>query len=119
MQAAAQIDASVVNMRFIKPLDTELVLAMAQQHALLVTIEENAIAGGAGSAVNEALAVKGVQCPVLNLGVPDRFIEHGEHAGQLAECGLDAAGILDAITAHPAWVQSAKAIQRSQAGIDG
>jgi 1-deoxy-D-xylulose-5-phosphate synthase len=119
MQAAAQINASVVNMRFIKPLDAEIVQAMAQQHALLVTIEENAIAGGAGSAVNEALAASGVHCPVLNLGVPDRFIEHGEHAGQLAECGLDAAGILDAINAHPAWPQSTSAIHRSQAGIDG
>jgi 1-deoxy-D-xylulose-5-phosphate synthase len=106
LEAAGDIDASVINMRFVKPLDREVVLAMAQQHDLLVTVEENALAGGAGSAVNEALAAGNCNCPVLNLGIPDRFIEHGDHAGQLAECGLDAAGILAAITAHPAFQQA-------------
>ena len=105
LEAAADIDASVVNMRFIKPLDRELVLAMAGGHELLVTVEENAVAGGAGSAVNEALAAANCNCPILNLGIPDRFIGHGDHAGQLAECGLDAAGILAAISAHPVFQQ--------------
>ena len=73
---------SVVNMRFIKPLDREVILAMAQQHDLLVTVEEHAVAGGAGSAVNEVLAAGDYNCPVLNLGIPDRFIDHGDHAGQ-------------------------------------
>jgi 1-deoxy-D-xylulose-5-phosphate synthase len=99
LEAADRVDASVVNMRFVKPLDREVVLAMAQQHDLVVTIEEHAIAGGAGSAVNELLAAERCNCPIINLGVPDRFIEHGDHAGQLAQCGLDAGGILAAITA--------------------
>jgi 1-deoxy-D-xylulose-5-phosphate synthase len=105
LDAASEIDASVVNMRFIKPLDREVIQAMAQQHDLLVTVEEHAIAGGAGSAVNEVLAAWDCNCPVLNLGVPDRFIDHGDHAGQLAECGLDAAGIVSAITAHRVFRQ--------------
>ena len=106
LDAAGEIDASVVNMRFIKPLDREVILAMAQQHDLLVTVEEHAVAGGAGSAVNEALADADCNCTLLNLGIPDRFIDHGDHAGQLAECGLDAAGILSAITAHPVFRQA-------------
>jgi 1-deoxy-D-xylulose-5-phosphate synthase len=100
-QAAGDtLDASVVNMRFVKPLDTDLVLALAQKHELLVTVEENTIAGGAGAAVNELLAEHDITLPVLNLGIPDRFISHGNHIQQLAECGIDAAGIENAITAH-------------------
>jgi 1-deoxy-D-xylulose-5-phosphate synthase len=106
LEAADRVDASVVNMRFVKPLDREVVLAMAQQHDLVVTIEEHAIAGGAGSAVNELLAAERCNCPIINLGVPDRFIEHGDHAGQLAQCGLDASGILAAITASDASLQT-------------
>jgi 1-deoxy-D-xylulose-5-phosphate synthase len=110
LDAADGLDASVVNMRFVKPLDTEMILAMARSHALVVTVEENALAGGAGSAVNEVLHGAGVPVHVLNLGIPDHFIEHGEHQLQLAECGLDAAGIT-------ASIQSA--LQQSRAGAAG
>ena len=97
LEAAETLDATVINMRFIKPLDEAAILAAAGNHELLVTVEEHALAGGAGSAVNEALVAHSCRCPVLNLGIPDRFIEHGSHAGQLAECGLDADGIRRAI----------------------
>jgi 1-deoxy-D-xylulose-5-phosphate synthase len=100
-QAAGDtLDATVVNMRFVKPLDVDRVLAMAREYELLVTVEENAVAGGAGAAVNELLAEHDITLPVLNLGIPDRFISHGNHIQQLAECGIDAAGIENAITAH-------------------
>ena len=84
-------------MRFIKPLDAELVLRLAREHELLVTVEENAVQGGAGSAVAECLQQHGIVVPVLQLGLPDRFIEQGEHARMLADCGLDAAGLIAAI----------------------
>ncbi|MEN8107479.1 MAG: 1-deoxy-D-xylulose-5-phosphate synthase [Pseudomonadota bacterium] len=106
IEAADSIDATVVNMRFIKPLDQEIIIAMANSHDLIVTVEEHAIAGGAGSAVNEVLVSNNCNCAVLNLGIPDSFIDHGEHARQLAECGLDADGILAAITAHRAYTQA-------------
>lgn len=92
-QAAESIDATVVNMRFIKPLDTELVMEMANSHQLLVTVEENAIAGGAGAAVSEALAAAGIDMPVLHLGLPDKFPAQGSPDQLLADCGLDAEGI--------------------------
>jgi len=91
--AGAALDATVVNMRFVKPLDADLVLELAATHALLVTVEDNAVAGGAGSGVNELLAAAGCACRVLNLGLPDRFLEHGGREELLAEVGLDAAGI--------------------------
>ncbi|WP_150306010.1 1-deoxy-D-xylulose-5-phosphate synthase [Pseudomonas saliphila] len=91
--AAEALNATVVNMRFVKPLDTELVNRLVEQHALLVTLEENAVMGGAGSAVNEWLMAQGINQPVLNLGLPDIYVEHGKPAEMLAECGLDAAGI--------------------------
>lgn len=90
---AEAFDASLANMRFVKPLDRDLILRLAREHGLLVTLEENSIAGGAGSAVSELLAAEGVSVPLLHLGLPDRYIEHAEHAQQLAECGLDVAGI--------------------------
>lgn len=99
MEAASQLDATVANMRFIKPLDETLVLQLARTHALLVTVEENTIQGGAGSAVAECLAQHGVAVPLLHLGLPDRFIEQGEHRQLLADCGLDAAGLVRAIQA--------------------
>jgi 1-deoxy-D-xylulose-5-phosphate synthase len=99
LEAGAALDASVVNMRFVKPLDTGMIAAMANTHDIIVTVEENALAGGAGSSVNEALAALGATKRILNLGIPDAFIGHGEHARQLAECGLDAAGIRAAIEA--------------------
>ncbi|MFU8797203.1 MAG: transketolase C-terminal domain-containing protein, partial [Gammaproteobacteria bacterium] len=84
-------------MRFVKPLDTELIRTLAQEYKLFVTIEENAIMGGAGSAVNEYLAEQNLHTPILNLGLPDCFIEHGVQADMLSECGLDAAGITKAV----------------------
>ncbi len=98
--AGEALDATVVNMRFVKPMDCDLVIAMAQEHELIVTVEENAVAGGAGAAVNELLAQHGITLPVLNLGIPDRFISHSNRALQLAECGIDAAGIETAIAAQ-------------------
>ncbi|MDO8350022.1 MAG: 1-deoxy-D-xylulose-5-phosphate synthase [Gallionella sp.] len=95
--AAEQLDATVVNMRFVKPLDAELVLRMAREHELLVTVEENTVQGGAGSAVAECLMECGIAIPLLQLGLPDKFIEQGEHAQMLADCGLDAAGLVVAI----------------------
>ena len=93
LQAAEKLDATVVNMRFVKPLDIELVLEMARTHEAIVTLEEGSIMGGAGSAVLEALAAAGVQIPVLQLGLPDRYIEHGDPVRLMHECGLDAEGI--------------------------
>jgi 1-deoxy-D-xylulose-5-phosphate synthase len=97
LEVAEILDASVVNMRFVKPLDTEMLIQMAQQHQLLVTIEENVIMGGAGSAINEYLQAQANSIPVLNLGLPDRFIDHGQSATLLAECGLNAEGIIRSI----------------------
>jgi 1-deoxy-D-xylulose-5-phosphate synthase len=97
LAAAERIDATVANMRFVKPLDAELVRQLAREHELLVTVEENVVQGGAGSAVAECLQQHGVAVPLLQLGLPDRFIEQGEHAQMLADCGLDAAGIAVAI----------------------
>ncbi len=93
LQAAERLGATVVNMRWVKPLDTELLLEVAGRHAALVTVEEGAIMGGAGSAVAEALAGAGLAKPLLQLGLPDRFIEHGDPARLLAMLGLDATGI--------------------------
>ena len=100
LQAAESLDASVANMRFVKPLDGELVRELAAGHDLLVTVEEHAVMGGAGSAVNEWLAAAGIVVPVLNLGIPDAFIEHAAHGDMLAACGLDAAGIEQAVRAR-------------------
>jgi len=100
LEAGAAFNATVVNMRFVKPLDEELVRELARTHDLLVTVEENVVAGGAGSAVNECLMAAGLPTRVVNLGLPDRFIEHGDHREQLAQCGLDAAGIRRTILRH-------------------
>jgi 1-deoxy-D-xylulose-5-phosphate synthase len=96
-QAAARLGATLVNMRFVKPLDSELVLSMARTHSLLVTVEENAVAGGAGSGVNELLAAAGQIVHLLNIGLPDRFIAHGSREDCLAMAALDGAGILGQI----------------------
>ena len=96
-QVADHLDASLVNMRFIKPLDEALVREMATSHEILVTVEENVVQGGAGSAVNEFLAAEGIQVNLINLGLPDRYLDHASHQEQLAEAGLDYAGILSAI----------------------
>jgi 1-deoxy-D-xylulose-5-phosphate synthase len=97
LEAAERIDASLANMRFVKPLDMDLVKTLADQHDLIVTIEENAIMGGAGAAVMEALQTMNIDKPILCLGLPDTFIEHGIHETMLAECGLDVDGIVAAI----------------------
>jgi 1-deoxy-D-xylulose-5-phosphate synthase len=93
LDAAENLDATVASMRFVKPLDTDLVKRLAETHELLVTVEEHQIMGGAGSAVCEALAALGIERKVLLLGLPDRFIDHGDSAKLLSAVGLDAQGI--------------------------
>jgi 1-deoxy-D-xylulose-5-phosphate synthase len=100
-EAAEQLDATLIDMRFIKPLDEELILELAASHHLLVTIEENVVSGGAGSAVNELLLNQQVNralapC-ILNLGLPDRFLDHGRPQDLRSTCGLDGPGILNSI----------------------
>lgn len=97
LEAGEQLNATVANMRFVKPLDVDLVKALASSHDLIVTIEENALMGGAGAAVLEAMQALNMMTPTLCLGLPDSFIEHGVHETMLAECGLDATGIMIAI----------------------
>jgi 1-deoxy-D-xylulose-5-phosphate synthase len=97
LKAAELLNATVVNMRFIKPLDAALVAQLAASHDLLVTVEEGAVMGGAGSAVAEALAAAGIVKPLLQLGLPDKFIDHGDVQQLLAQCGLDGAGIASAV----------------------
>ncbi|WP_372964930.1 1-deoxy-D-xylulose-5-phosphate synthase [Marinobacter sp.] len=97
LQAAEELNATVADMRFVKPLDETLVLELAEQHDLLVTLEENAIAGGAGSAVTEFLSAREVVMPVMQIGLPDRYIDHGKPEELLKECGLDAEGIRTSI----------------------
>jgi len=94
---AERLDATVVNMRFIKPLDEDMVIALAERHRAIITIEENAAIGGAGSAVGELLASEGLLIPTLQLGIPDRFIEHGSRDSCLVAAGLDAAGLTSSI----------------------
>ncbi|VAW58017.1 1-deoxy-D-xylulose 5-phosphate synthase [hydrothermal vent metagenome] len=96
--AAEKINATVVNMRFVKPLDAQMLRSVCATHELLVTIEENVIAGGAGSGVNEWLQASQINLPVINLGLPDHFVEHGSTRELLSDCGLDANGILSAIS---------------------
>jgi 1-deoxy-D-xylulose-5-phosphate synthase len=98
LQAADEIDATVVDMRWVKPLDVELLLQVASSHDALVTLEEGSIMGGAGSAVLEALQAADVQKPLLQLGLPDRFIEHGDPHKLMVGIGLDAPGVVHSIT---------------------
>ncbi|MFT4720839.1 MAG: 1-deoxy-D-xylulose-5-phosphate synthase [Candidatus Azotimanducaceae bacterium] len=93
LQAAAELNATVVDMRFVKPLDEALIKTLASTHALLVSVEENSLAGGAGSAINELLAAENLPVNMLNLGIPDRFIGQEKPTSMLKECGLDAAGV--------------------------
>ena len=97
LAAAEESDATVANMRFVKPLDRDLVLRLAREHDALVTVEENVVAGGAGSAVAEMLAHADVAVPLLHLGLPDAFTDHGDPAVILAHVGLDAKGIAASI----------------------
>jgi len=97
LEAAEALGATVADMRFVKPLDQDLIISLAEEHDLLVTLEENAIAGGAGSAVTEFLNSQNLIQPVLQLGLPDSFIDHGKHGQLLEEAGLDAEGIRQSI----------------------
>ena len=108
VQVGEILDATVINMRFVKPLDSDLISEVAKTHDFIVTLEENVIAGGAGSAVNEVLAAKQFAIPILNLGIPDCYIEHGAQAQLLAQCGLDAKGILDSIKSSAYFAQLSK-----------
>ena len=111
LAAAEKLDATVANMRFAKPLDVALVTDLARRHDAIVTVEEGAVMGGAGSAVLEALATARIDVPVLVLGLPDAFVGHGDPAKLLAQCGLDAAGIEQSIQrrfgAPPALLRAA------------
>jgi 1-deoxy-D-xylulose-5-phosphate synthase len=98
LEVAEQIDASVANMRFVKPLDLELLKSLAQDHDYFVTIEDGAIQGGAGSACLEALSAMDINKPLLQLGLPDQFIEHGDYQLLMRKCGLDSEGIAKAIS---------------------
>jgi 1-deoxy-D-xylulose-5-phosphate synthase len=99
MEAGKQLGATVVNMRFVKPLDEDLILDMAKSHDVLITAEENVLSGGAGSAVNRFLQAQQILMPVLNIGLPDAFIEQGTREELLAQCGLDTRGMLESIEA--------------------
>ena len=104
LNAADELDATVADMRFVKPLDTDLIDALADDHDLLVTLEENVIAGGAGSAVSEYLNQQNRWMPVMQLGLPDAFIDHGKHAQLLSDIGLDTPGILASIRQRTAQI---------------
>ncbi|MGV3582293.1 MAG: 1-deoxy-D-xylulose-5-phosphate synthase [Methylophilus sp.] len=97
LQAAEILDATVINMRFIKPLDTSIIESVSSNHDLIVTVEENTTIGGAGAAVLEAMQAMNICIPTLTLGLPDKFIEHGVHETMLAECGLNAESIVKTI----------------------
>ena len=100
LQAAEQLDATVVDMRFVKPIDEALLVELAASHDAFVSLEEGAVMGGAGSAVQECLNVHGRVMPMLQLGLPDRYIDHGDQAAILSELGLDAAGIVASVEAR-------------------
>jgi 1-deoxy-D-xylulose-5-phosphate synthase len=97
---AAELDATLANMRFVKPLDEALIVELAKTHDAFVTLEDNAIAGGAGSAVAECLAAHGLTLPILHLGLPDVYLEHGSREEVLSMAGLDLPGIRHAIRAR-------------------
>ena len=100
LEAAEELDATVVNMRFVKPLDARVVADVARRHSLVVTVEENTVAAGAGSAVNECIAAVGLATPVVNLGIPDRFVEHGSRTEVLRDAGLDRDALVAAVLAR-------------------
>jgi 1-deoxy-D-xylulose-5-phosphate synthase len=112
---AERLDATLVNMRFVKPLDEELLCRLAASHACIVTLEENVVAGGAGSGVAECLASHGIERPIHHVGIPDRFIEHGSRDECLRMAGLDAAGIERAIGEF--WAAQQPARPASAVGV--
>jgi 1-deoxy-D-xylulose-5-phosphate synthase len=97
LEVAESIDATVANMRFVKPLDIDLIKSLVADHDYFVTLEDGAIAGGAGSACLEALSILGIHKPLLQLGLPDQFIEHGDYSLLMSKCGLDVEGIANSI----------------------
>jgi len=112
LQVGEALDATVVDMRFVKPLDEALLRQLATSHELLVTIEENSVMGGAGSAVAEFLAGEAIVLPMLHLGLPDQYVEHAKPSEMLAECGLDAAGIEAAVRQRLALLGNARGSAR-------
>jgi 1-deoxy-D-xylulose-5-phosphate synthase len=112
---AERLDATLVNMRFVKPLDEEMIVSVASRHRALITIEENAVMGGAGSAVGEVLAAAGIQLSLLHLGIPDRFVEHGTRDTCLADAGLDLAGLTASVDHW--WAQQTQEKIRSVRGV--
>ncbi|MGI9285939.1 MAG: 1-deoxy-D-xylulose-5-phosphate synthase [Pseudomonadales bacterium] len=117
LSAADTLDATVVDMRFVKPLDTALIDQLTQSHELLVTVEENSVHGGAGSGVNEFLHAQGINIEVLNLGLPDAFIEHGKPQDMLRDCGLDAEGIEQQISERFALLEQPVRRQSASHGL--
>ncbi|MDB6085995.1 MAG: 1-deoxy-D-xylulose-5-phosphate synthase [Gammaproteobacteria bacterium] len=112
---AERLDATLVNMRFVKPLDEALIISVAARHRAIVTVEENAIMGGAGSAVGEVLASAGIQVPMLHVGIPDRFIEHGSRDTSLAAAGLDLTGLTASIEQW--WPRQSQGRMRSVGAV--
>ncbi len=110
---AGELGLSCINMRFIKPLDRELILELARSHEGLVTLEDNAVMGGAGSAVAELLASEGITKPILHLGLPDSYLEHASREDLLAHVGLDFAGVRAAISKR--WPGLGSPVVRSAA----
>src|SRR3984893_1383025 len=108
---AEHLDATIVNMRFVKPLDEKTIVAIARRHRTIITIEENAVMGGAGAAVGELLTATGLQLPMLNIGIPDRFIEHGTRETCLAHAGLDLAGLTASVEQW--WARQSQGRKRS------
>jgi 1-deoxy-D-xylulose-5-phosphate synthase len=111
---AERLDATIVNMRFVKPLDEDLIISIAARHRAVITIEENVTLGGAGSAVAELLASEGLQVPLLQIGIPDRFIEHGSRETCLAAAGLDLAGLTASVERW--WAMQSQERIRSAGG---
>jgi 1-deoxy-D-xylulose-5-phosphate synthase len=103
LAAGKQLGATVVNMRFVKPIDEQLLLELAKSHEVFITVEENVISGGAGSAVNNFLQAQHILMPVLNIGLPDSFVEQGTREELLAICGLDIQGITARIEQFCSW----------------
>jgi 1-deoxy-D-xylulose-5-phosphate synthase len=100
LEAGEELNATVVNMRFVKPMDDALVAQLARSHDLLVTVEDNVIEGGAGSAVAESLTAQGQEARMLHLGLPDCFVDHGDQGQLLAQAGLSRDGILSSVRAR-------------------
>lgn len=108
---AQNLDASLVNMRFVKPLDEDVIVEMAESHDVLVTVDENVIAGGAGSGVNEVLAARGIPQLVLNLGLPDRLLQHGSRDDMLADAGLTSAVIEESVRTYLVKTENGRTVK--------